>query len=82
MQTPYRRGLCIHERLHAQAYAVHSAALQRCIIAGDSVPGAHSTVISALFADHKLLRNGDKYPFQLRYIEYRRSAAAEENGVD
>ena len=29
VQTPYRGGFDIHERLHPQAHAVHSTALQR-----------------------------------------------------
>ena len=49
--------------------------------AGVSVPGAHSTVISASRVDRKSLRNRDKQSFQLRYIEYGRCATAEEDGI-
>ena len=60
VQTSDRRGFLVHERLHAQAHAIHSAALEGSITAGVSVPGAHSTVISASGVDRKILRNGDK----------------------
>jgi hypothetical protein len=72
----------IDERLHAQAHAIHPAALQR--LNHSRSQRAWSTFNRNLGAclDLKIFRNRDKQSLQLRHIEYSRSSAAQVDGVD
>src|SRR5271170_4131550 len=82
MQASYRSRLPVHKGLHAQADAIHAAAPE----AGDHFvreragSAFHGNLGSV--RNLEILRNRDKYPLQLSYIQYCRGSASEIDGVD
>src|SRR5580658_1398566 len=82
VQTPDRGRFLIDKRLHTQTHAIHTAALQG--LNHSRSQRARSTFDRKLrvWLNLEILRNRDKQPSQLAYIEYSRSSAAQVDGVD
>src|SRR6266496_1392528 len=82
MKTTNRCGFAIHKRLHAQADAIDSAAVENFHYRLGKRAGRAFHCNLGISLHLEILPNSDKDAFQLCYIQNSWSAAAEINGIN